>query len=601
MASLPRQPSQRDMKENGVCAQIASITLLDRTLISGLLDQLPVRILVDSGATHNFIHHAFTKQHKLLMQEGKNIRINGLGNVDRQRRYQGHSLVLGTGKEKYLVKHIDLLRFIEIPPEAKDAIEGIDIILGKAFQDGEPLFYNARLKVVECGSPPDTVFLNLNEFGVQHKEFLNTQLGCLELEQGRVTEIQVPEVAAYLKEFKEIFLEPKCAVLDRPFQHRIPTVSTIPAKMTMRRYPPAEAKEIETQIQELLAKGYIRESDSPYRAPVVLVNKKGGAKRMCVDYRSLNKITIPNTYPLPHIDNLFRKLHGAVYFTSLDLKCGYHQIPIHPDDISKTAFGTVDGLYEFLVMPFGLTGAPASFQTYMNKILKQYKAFVVVYLADILIFSRSRKQHDQHIRKVLKLLQEHSLHLNPAKCEFFRTNISYLGHIISADGLSPDPAKTAAVRNWPVPTDKTNLRRVLGLTSYLRRYVPNYAKIAGPLNQLTADTAIFEWTTEAQVAFDLLKEKLTSPEVMMTCDPSLPFDLFTDASDEAIGAVLMQKTNKGRRPIEYFSHKFSEAGRNWNTTEREAYAAVAALKHFRHYIYGSPTTLYTDHQPLKTI
>lgn len=539
MASQERQPSQRTQKENSVRAQIASISLLDRTMISGLLDQLPVRILVDSGATHNFIHHRFVQQHQLLMQEGKTVRINGLGNADSQRHYQANSLVIGAQENIYNVKHIDLLHFIEIPPTAKDAIEGVDIVLGKSFQDGEPLFYNARRKAVECGTPPDVVYLNLTEYEDQHQQFLDSQLCCLELDTSKVTNIHVPEVAAYLEEFKEIFQPPERAMLDRPVQHRIPTNSAVPAKMKMRRYPPAEAQEIDKQIQELLAKGYIRESDSPYRAPIVLVNKKGGTKRMCIDYRALNKITVPNTYPLPHIDDLFKKLHGAKYFTSLDLKSGYHQIPVHPDDISKTAFGTVDGLYEYLVMPFGLTGAPATFQAYMNKILKPYKAFVVVYLDDILIFSSSRSQHDRHIRKVLTLLQQHSLHLNSEKCEFFRTKISYLGHVISAEGLSPDPAKTEAVRNWPVPQDKTGLRRFIGLTSYLRRYIPNYAKIAGPLNQLTADKTIFQWTSVAE--------------------------------------------------------------RNWNTTEREAYAAVAALKHFRHYLYGSKTTLYTDHQPLKTL
>ena len=301
-------------------------------------------------------------------------------------------------------------------------------------------------------------------------------------------------------------------------------------------------KELKVQLSDLLEKGFIQPSVSPFGAPVLFVHKKEGTLRLCVNYRALNKMTIKNRYPLPRIEDLLDRLVGAKYFSKLDLYSGYHQIRIKKEDIHKTTFLTRYGHYEFLVLLFGLTNAPATFMTLMNDIFHEYlDEFVVVYLDDILIYSKTKEDHLKHLRKVLSKLREHRLYAKLKKCELFKNKVEYLGHYISGEGIAVDERKVEVIKKWPNPTNLTELRSFLGLASYYRKFVKNFSAIASSLTTLLRKDIPYEWKPDQQEAFDKLKEKLTSAPVLLISDQTKPFTVTTDASDTAIGAVLSQR------------------------------------------------------------
>ena len=335
-------------------------------------------------------------------------------------------------------------------------------------------------------------------------------------------------------------------------------------------------------------RGIVRPSCSPFGAPVLFVRKKDGTSRMCQDFRGLNKITVKNSYPLPRIDQLLDRLHGATVVSKLDLQIGYNQVRIDPpEDIPKTAFKTRYGLYEYLVMPFGLCGAPATFQRLMNDIFREHlDVFVLVYLDDILIYSRSMEEHREHLRIVLGILRRHKLYCKRSKCQFGRRHIEFLGHDVGVSGIRVLPAKQAAVRDWPTPRNPTDVRSFLGLANYLRRHVPHFSALARPLTDLTHLDVVWSWEPPHQAAFDALKTACTNAEVVWPPDPDLPFIVTTDASDFAAGAILEQDQAGARRVIAYESTKFSKAERNKTAYEKEMMAVLFALKTWRHHLLG---------------
>ncbi|XP_052728517.1 uncharacterized protein LOC108327384 [Vigna angularis] len=324
-------------------------------------------------------------------------------------------------------------------------------------------------------------------------------------------------------------------------------------------------------IEELMDKRFIRPSVSPWGAPMLLVKKKDGSSRLCIDYRQLNKLTIKNRYPLPRIDDLLDQLHGASVFSKIDLRSGYHQIPVKEGDIQKTAFRSRYGHYEYVVMPFGVTNAPAVFMDYMNRIFRPYlDRFVVVFIDDILIYSKSCEEHEEHLRLVLGVLRENELYAKFTKCEFWMKEVQFFGHVVSADGISVDPAKVRAVLEWESPRSVTEVRSFVGLAGYYRRFIEGFSKIVAPLTQLTRKDHPFAWTDRCESSFQELKRKLTSAPVLVIPDTAKPFKVYCDASHQGLGCVLMQE----KRAVAYASRQLKIHERNYPTHDLELAAEL---------------------------
>ncbi|GBG76173.1 hypothetical protein CBR_g21922 [Chara braunii] len=409
-----------------------------------------------------------------------------------------------------------------------------------------------------------------------------------------------PAIAKLLEEFKEL-AEPPTGTVSRPIQHRIEIESgSRTPKGAVYRMSPRELEELRKQLDELLEKGWIRPSSSPFGAPVLFVPKKEGELRMCIDYRGLNAITVKNVEPLPWIDDLLDRVQGAKYFSKIDLKSGYHQIEVHPDDQYKTAFRTRYGHYEFIVMPFGLTNAPATFQRCMNDLFRPWlDRFVVVYLDDFLVFSKTLEEHQGHLRQVLEKLREANFKINAKKCDWAKTQVLYLGHVLDGDGVKPEDSKIAAIRDWPTPRTLTELRSFLGLANYYRKFVRNFSTIAVPLRGLLRKETIWKWDKDCTSAMKKLKQALIEYPVLKVADPSLPFVVTTDASQYDIGAVLQQDDGNGYRPIEFMSARMPSEKVATSTYERGLYALRQALDHWKHYLLGRHFRVYSDHETLR--
>ncbi|KAL4016723.1 hypothetical protein IC575_024380 [Cucumis melo] len=352
---------------------------------------------------------------------------------------------------------------------------------------------------------------------------------------------------------------------------------------------PAELKELKVQLQELLDKGFIRPSVSPWGAPVLFVKKKDGSMRLCIDYRELNKVTVKNRYPLPRIDDLFDQLQGATVFSKIDLRSGYHQLRIKDGDVPKTAFRSRYGHYEFILMSFGLTNAPAVFMDLMNRVFREFlDTFVIVFIDDILIYSKTEAEHEEHLRMVLQTLRDNKLYAKFSKCEFWLKQVSFLGHVVSKAGVSVDPAKIEAVTGWTRPSTVSEVRSFLGLAGYYRRFVENFSRIATPLTQLTRKGAPFVWSKACEDSFQNLKQKLVTAPVLTVPDGSGSFVIYSDASKKGLGCVLMQQG----KVVAYASRQLKSHEQNYPTHDLEL-ADGFALKIWRHYLYGEKIQIFT--------
>lgn len=383
---------------------------------------------------------------------------------------------------------------------------------------------------------------------------------------------------------------------------RIKTIGE-PISLPAYRTPLAKRRLVDGAIEEMLATGVIRPSSSPWAAPVTLVPKKDGATRFCVDYRRLNEVTVKDQFPLPHIQDIFDQVGGSKVFSALDLKAGYWQVPVHPDDKEKTAFRCHRGHYEFNVMPFGLCNAPAVFSRLMDRVLGELIGkCVMVYIDDLVIFSQNREDHARDVGLVLEKLRQAGLKVKPSKCEFAKEEISLLGYKVGQHGIRADPEKVRAIEELDTPSTVTQVRSFLGMANYYRQCIPNFAKVAAPLVALTKKHVRFTWGEEEARAFGRLKELLTSSHVMAAPRLGQPYRLYTDACNYAVGGILVQEDDEGvERVIQYISHQLSGSQLRWATIEKEAYAVVYAIEKLRPYLYGAEFTVYTDHKPLTSL
>ena len=406
-------------------------------------------------------------------------------------------------------------------------------------------------------------------------------------------------VSNVLQEFGDVFPEEVPAGLPplRGIEHQVDLIpgATLPNRAPYRTNP-QETKEIQRQVQELLDKGYVRVSLSPCAVPVILVPKKDGTWRMCVDCRAINNITIRYRHPIPRLDDMLDELSGAAIFSKIDLRSGYHQIRMKEGDEWKTAFKTKFGLYEWLVMPFGLTNAPSTFMRLMNHVLRHFIGkFVVVYFDDILIYSHNENDHVDHIRQVLHVLRDNKLYGNLAKCTFCKEKVIFLGFVVSKNGVEVDESKIEAIKNWPTPMNISQIRSFLGLAGFYRRFVRDFSTIAAPLNELTKKGVEFVWAAAQDSAFDELKRCLISAPVLRLPDFNKQFDIECDASGIGIGGVLMQEG----QPIAYFSEKLGGAQLNYPVYDKELYALVRVLEVWQHYLWPKEFIIHSDHEALK--
>lgn len=365
-----------------------------------------------------------------------------------------------------------------------------------------------------------------------------------------------------------------------------------------------ELKELRKTLDENLSKGYIRPSKSPAGAPILFAKKKDGSFRMCVDYRKLNDITKKDRYPLPLIQENLARLRRAKVFTKIDLRNAYHLIRIKKGHEWKTAFRTRYGHFEYTVMPFGLSNAPAVFQRFINSVLKEFlDDFVVVYLDDILIFSEDPSKHVEQVRQVLQKLQEHHLYAKMSKCEFSTMETEFLGYKISADGISMHDSKFQSILSWPAPKTKKQLQSFLGFTNFYRRFINAYARLTRPLTALLCKNANWNWSKQVDEAFQTLKAAFTSAPLLAHADPSRPFFLETDASDFAISGILSQYNTAETKPhpVAFFSRQLRPAEINYDVYNKELLAIIESFTEWRYYLVGAtfPITVFSDHRNLQ--
>ena len=433
------------------------------------------------------------------------------------------------------------------------------------------------------------LFYNTGEAGKTESQFLEQFNPPIESEKLR----------RLLSDYQDVFSKNKMDLGHTKVCHEIDTGDSKPIVLKARRTPIAIEHEVEKQISEMLNAGIIKRSESPWSFPIVVVRKRTGDLRICVDYRKLNEITRRPIYPIPDSQEVFDCVGGVRYFTSLDLSQGYHQIPMNENDKCKTAFATRTGHYQYEVMPFGLCGAPATFQRMMQSVL-QNEAWVkcVIYLDDVLVFGKTVEEHNERLQAVLRKFREANLKLSPSKCKFLQKEIQYLGHIINGDGITTDPKKIEKMVKWPLPKCADELHSFLGLCNYYRKFIPKFSQLTEPLWK-TMNRKPFMIRDYEIECFSELKVALSSTPILSLPFKGGKFVLDTDASHSCIGAVLSQIQNGEERVICYASNQLSKTQKKYCVTRKELLAAYTYIIQFKHYLMGSKFLLRTDHKALQ--
>ena len=631
----------------------------DRDYLCTLADNIPLALfpcsiqdaygiaLGDFGSTRNWISRRYAKRAKLQIHNSP-IKVVDLPNGQKMQVYGAVELELSMSEWKgkvhawVLDMHNDfdivlgLQWFQEWEPEInwKTLELTVETTTGKKHirrlptignvEDIEPvsdvdiaefnLISERELKrIFKKGDKVQSVlyFVRESAWGSDESgESLNT-IGT-ESELDNLPATEDAELRTVIQEYQDVFREglPDGLPPQRDIDHEINTGNELPSNRQAYPLSVVQLEEQTKQIGVLLKRRLIRESTSPWGAPVLFVRKPRTEEwRMCIDYRALNNKTIKNAYPLPRIQDCIDRLGKATHCTTLDLTSGYHQIRIAPKDIEKTAFNTRYGKYEFLVMSFGLTNAPATFQMLMNQILRPYiDKFVLVYLDDILIYSNSTEEHRKHLRLVLDVLRKHKLYVRPRKCTIDQPEVEFCGHIVGGGIVKVLDQKVKVIREWPVPKNVHEVRQFYGLANYYRRFVRNFGQIGAPLAALFKQengdkrkNRPIIWNTSHQFAFERLKQALTNAPVLQQPDPMKPYTIETDASDFAIGYVLMQQGDDGlMHPVAFDGRKLRGAELRYPTHEKELLAIKEAVVKWKHYIENNhTTTILTDHESLK--
>ncbi|KFD69273.1 hypothetical protein M514_18422 [Trichuris suis] len=412
----------------------------------------------------------------------------------------------------------------------------------------------------------------------------------------RLTEEQKKQILELVENYNDVFDNGKYPMTcTAQVDHHIVTEPTPPISCKPYRTSPREREHIARQVQEMLDHDIIEPSESPWSFPVVLVKKKDGQWRFCVDYRRLNAITIRDAYPCPRVDDVLERLSSCSYFSKLDMKSAYWQVNVAPQDRPKTAFVTPDGLYQFKRMPFGLTNAPATFARLIDCVLSQQKwAYCMAYLDDVIVFSQSFQQHLERLDSVLKAVKRSGLRLNPPKCVLATHEVECLGHLVDSQGIRTDPSRVKAMADYPPPQNVKELRRFLGLCGYYRRFVRQFAMVARPLTTLLRKSVPWQWGRDEEEAFLGLKRRLTESPILRHFDDELPTEIHTDASQHGLGAVLVQRGPLGEQVVAYISRTLSKTEVRYHSNELECLAVVWALHRFRHYVHGRKFSVVTD-------
>jgi predicted aspartyl protease len=485
------------------------------------INAIPATILFDSGATHSFMSARYANTNELPLKNMKTpmVVITPKGHVEAN--YMTHRLTLTIMGREFRATPIVLEE------------SSIDLILGMSWLRKAKAVIQCGRGAIELTSPKG------ERFEVEITVTTSTRHAIF-LVDGKF----VGDNIHVVRDFPDVFPE---ELPGMPPNREVEFVIDLllgTAPISKRPYMMSveELKELKKQLTELQEVGYICLSSSPWGAPVLFVQKKDGSQQMCVDYRSLNDVIVENKYPLPCIDDLFDQMRGARVFSKIDLRSCYHQMKIKPSNIPKTAFSTRYGLYEFTIMSFGLTNALAYFMNLMNKVFKEYlDKFVVVFIDDILIYSKNDSEHEEHLRMVLQKLQDNQLYAKFTKCEFWLDEVHFLGHIISKGGISVDPTKVTAIVGWKIPSTVSEVGSFLGLAGYYRRFIEGFSKIAKPMTSLLEKGKEFKWTGECQESFNQLRSTLMAALVLVMLDLQKNFDIYCDASRQGLGCVLMQE------------------------------------------------------------
>ncbi|XP_031257652.1 uncharacterized protein LOC116115659 [Pistacia vera] len=565
--------------------------------VKGKISGAEVIVLIDSGASHNFISKGVIEKLGLPVMQTQTFGVRvGDGY---QMRCEGECREVQLDIQGTPI----IQNFFPFEMNSADVVLGVAWLetLGETTVDWKTQVMKFKLgdRIVKFVGDP-SLSKTLISLKVMLRTIQREGHGCF-VEFGnlqKLGESQVEEdsgILPVLVRYQSVFSSLPGLPPPRTQDH---SINLLPGSQTPNirpyRYPYYQKNEIEKLVSEMLAAGIIKPNLNPFSSPVLLVKKEDGGWRFCVDYRALNKITVPDKFPILVVDELFDELGGASIFSKLDLKSGYHQIRVKEGETHKTSFRTHEGHYEFLVMPFGLTNAPATFQALMNDIFRPFlRRFILVFFDDILVYSHTKEDHIRHLEITLSTLEEHHLVANKKKCFFGQRELEYLGHVISACGVAVDPSKIDSVLQWPSPKDIRALRGFLGLTGYYRRLVKDYGKIAIPLTSLLKKDA-FQWNSEAQKAFDELKRIMTSVSVLALPDFTKEFIIETDASGSGLGAVLMQEG----RPLAFLSKDLSSQSKLKSVYERELMAIVMAVQKWRHYLLGRRFIIRTDQRSL---